>query len=159
MVAPERTGDNEWTTVSRTRRKREPRNFPRPEDAAETRRARTRRSCVPIGVPTEGEWESFHVARRLFGPSGVNLKNITAQYPGVRIHVTGKGSWHMEWRRDGTRQETTGPLIANISSTEAGEHRDAIALLSKLVGGIRTDALEWARARGIDDGDVKSVPV
>jgi len=83
---------------------------------------------IEVGIKDDPH---FRVVQKLIGPGGKHMKDITAEAPGAKIWMIGKGS--RSWEDD------VGPLVVCVGSHQSGVFENAIRLVNELVGKVRDE--------------------
>jgi hypothetical protein len=100
-----------------------------------------------IGVENERE---FHVARRIIGQKGANMKRIvmsTENGDSAKLRLRGKGSGFMEGP---LKQESNEPLHLCISCKDYNTYRSVVEQVTKLLEDVYKEYADYCRASSID---------
>jgi hypothetical protein len=98
-----------------------------------------------IGIENDRD---FHVARRIIGQKGSNMKRIVLAADGVdtpKLRLRGIGSGFLE---GALKQESPEPLHLCVSCKDYKNYRYAIDEVTVLLEGVYADYAEYCRARG-----------
>ena len=98
-----------------------------------------------IGIENDRD---FHVARRIIGPKGSNMKKIVMATDGAetpKLRLRGVGSGFLE---GALKQESPEPLHLCVSCKDYKNYRFALEQVTSLLEGVYSDYAEYCRSRG-----------